>query len=335
MQFTTAVDIKPQAFDISFRDNIILAGSCFAEEIGGYFVNNKFDTDVNPFGILYNPLSLEDAMRRLMSGAEFSEDDLFSHGGMYHSFAHHSRFSSDSAEGALEKMNARLRSSSLRLKNCNRLIITFGTAYAYRLKSDGKVVSNCHKLPSSMFVRERLNVEDIVGRWTALISGLRACNPHIRLIFTVSPIRHRQDGPVDNQISKSTLLLAADSILSSCPGYAAYFPSYEIMMDELRDYRYYAEDMLHPSPVAVEYIREKFRQAFFNRETEAVLAAWRPLSMALNHRPFNPRSESYRHFLQQTIMKMEEISEKFPLFDTSDERKKLQAKLDGFLSDNG
>lgn len=329
--FSTPVNIQPAPFDLSFRDKILLAGSCFAEEIGGLLTENKFDVDVNPFGALYNPLSLDDALRRLASGKPYIHSDLFLHEGRYYSFAHHSKFSSADADTALKMMNDRIELSTLQLKECSLLIVTWGTAFGYRLKSgDGKVVANCHKLPAETFIREMLSIDEILCRWNYLLASLFALNPNLHLVLTVSPIRHLNDGAQGNQISKSTLIIAADRLRQSFPDRISYFPAYEIMMDELRDYRFYADDMLHPSRTAVEYIWEKFRNSYFSSETKTAYDAWQPIRKALRHVPFNPKSETYRKFVEHSLAKLESISEKYPFFDVSNERSLFQSILDSF-----
>ncbi|GHV52714.1 hypothetical protein FACS1894181_16010 [Bacteroidia bacterium] len=318
-RFTTPVSIPAQPFDLSYCDKLLLAGSCFAEEIGQLLLANKFDADVNPFGVLYNPASLEASLRRLMHPEPFALPDLFLHEEMYHSFAHHSRFSSPSPDAALEAMNRQLQISSSRLKETTRLVITWGTAFVYKLKSNGQVVSNCHKLPAGYFTREQLSVEDIASAWQSLLEEIREWNPKLKLILTVSPIRHWKEGAHGNQLSKSALLLAADRLQQACPGLVAYFPAYEIMMDELRDYRFYAGDMLHPSPQAVDYIWERFRQSFFAPDTQTAYDLWQPVRKALEHTPVNPGSEAHRRFITQTLLKAEQLSKKFPFFDISND----------------
>ncbi len=298
-------------------------GSCFVENIGQKLEENKFTVDINPFGTLYNPASIAKGLRILLRPERFTADDLFQHEGVYHSFTHHSRFSAPTEEECLERINSRLAESSDFLRKATRLIVTLGTAYAYRLKSDGQIVSNCHKLPEKMFDRQRLSVEEILADWKPLLLALWEQNPALKVLFTVSPIRHWKDGAHENQLSKATLLLAADALQKEYPEQIAYFPAYEILMDELRDYRFYAEDMLHPSPLAIDYIWRRFSENGLSAAALEVLKEWGDLQKAINHKPFRPESEAYKRFLHQTLIKMEQLYEKFPSFDI---RKEIESE---------
>ena len=207
------------------------------------------------------------------------------------------------------------------------MIITLGTAWVYRLGSTGKIVSNCHKLPEKMFDRQMLSVDEITTEWKSLLLSLWEQNPELKILFTVSPIRHWKDGAHGNQLSKATLLLAVEQLQKDFPEQTAYFPAYEIMMDELRDYRFYADDMLHPSLQAVEYIWERFTETMFSRETQAILKEWKDIQKAINHKPFQPKSEAYKHFISQTLLKMERLNEKFPYFDMTNEIAVIKKKF--------
>ena len=327
MEFRTQIAIAKPLFDFSYKDRIMLFGSCFAENIGEKLYENNFITDINPFGTLYNPASVACALRMLFHPRELSASDLFEHNSLYHSFMYHGRFSSQKMEEALCNMNGRLLDAHDNLQETTRLVITLGTAFVYRLKSDGQVVSNCHKLPEKFFSREMLTVKDIVDEWDTLLLSVWEQKPNLKILLTISPIRHWKDGAHQNQLSKATLLLAADILQKRYPGQIGYFPSYEIMMDELRDYRFYADDMLHPSPLAIEYIWQTFVQHFLQDETKAILKDWQEIKKAINHKPFQPDSEAYRGFISQTLLKAEHIKEKFPYFGIEEEVEFLQNKL--------
>lgn len=327
MELTTPIQIPKPPFGISYADRIVLMGSCFAEHIGERLANDKFRVDNNPFGTLYNPASIAEGLRRLLRPEPLSASDLFAHEGSYHSFAYHSRFSAPTAEEALRQMNERLLRSAEQLREASRLILTWGTAYVYRLKSDGHIVANCHKLPEQRFVRERLCVAAIVEEWRLLLTELWSQCPHLKLICTVSPIRHWKDGAHANQLSKATLLLALDALQAEFPDRISYFPAYEILLDELRDYRFYADDMLHSSPLAIDYIAESFAQTYFDPETQKARQAWDKLRKAIAHRPLQPESEAYRQFITQTLLKLEQLKTKMPFFDISKEIETLTAKL--------
>lgn len=319
MELYTQVAFRSVPFLFSLAEPCLLLGSCFVENIGKRLEANKFEVDLNPFGTLYNPASIGEALRRLLHPKRFTRDDLFVHEGIYHSFSHHSRFSSPSANECLEEINDRLFRSTERLRQTERLIVTWGTAWIYRLKKTGKVVANCHKLPERLFDRERLTIEAIVTEWKELLLALWEQNPELKVLLTVSPIRHWKDGAHGNQLSKATLLLAADKLEKEFPEHIAYFPAYEIMMDELRDYRFYADDMLHPSERAIAFVWDKFAQHLFTNETKTILQEWATIQKALQHKPFHPESDAYKQFLLQTLLKMEQLTKKFPYFDLEKE----------------
>ncbi|WP_293672314.1 GSCFA domain-containing protein [uncultured Parabacteroides sp.] len=327
MELYTRISIPKAPFAFSYTEQTVLLGSCFAENIGKKLEEGKFKTDLNPFGTLYNPSSIASAIRMLLRPERFTGDDLFRHEGVYHSFCHHSRFSSPSETECLENINGRLFSSTEIIRKARRMIITLGTAWVYRLRSTGKIVSNCHKLPEKMFDRQMLSVDEITTEWKSLLLSLWEQNPELKILFTVSPIRHWKDGAHGNQLSKATLLLAVEQLQKEFPGQTAYFPAYEIMMDELRDYRFYADDMLHPSLQAIEYIWERFTETMLSREAQAILKEWKDIQKAINHKPFQPESEAYKHFISQTLLKMERLNEKFPYFDMTNEIEMIKKKF--------
>lgn len=327
MDFYTHISLPDIPFRFTYEEPILLLGSCFTENVGVRLEEAKFQVDINPFGTLYNPLSIAEALSFLRFPRPFTKDDLFCSGGLYHSFRHHSRFSALSAEACLARINQRLEYSSAFLRKCGRLMITWGTSWGYRLKENGVVVANCHKLPDRLFLRERLPISQIVTAWADLLEKLWEVNPRLKVLFTVSPIRHWKDGAHGNQLSKATLLLAIDELNRMYPDDTAYFPSYEILMDELRDYRFYAEDMIHPSEQAIDYIWEKFVGSALTPATWELLKKCEEIRKAVEHRPFNPESEAYRQFILQTLLKIDRLNEKMPFFDFSKERIVLKSKL--------
>jgi hypothetical protein len=283
MKFRTEIPISPAGFSLSHSDKIEMLGSCFVENISAKLLASHFQVDVNPFGVLYNPFSIANGLSDLINGQTYMAKDLFYQDGAYHSFSHHSRFSGTDEAVVTEQINSRIQQSSDFLKEASVLIITFGTANTYRLLSSGKVVSNCHKLPASLFREERLSVQAIGEKWNDLINRLQSFNPQLKILFTVSPIRHWKDGAHENQLNKATLLLAVNELVKvhdSC----YYFPSYEIMMDDLRDYRFYAEDMIHPNQQAINYIWEKFGDTFFDKKTLELIKEYEKVQKQLHHR---------------------------------------------------
>ena len=312
MNFFARIELPKSPVIISYRDRNMLFGSCFAENIGNLFIDTKFQTDLNPFGILYNPESIALSIRRLIDNRKWESDELFLYEGLYHSFGHHSSFSDTSKEACLRKINERLSESACNLQKASRLFITPGTAYVYRLKETGQVVANCHKLPANLFIRERLSIQQIVDEWDELLSCLFEMNQELRVIFTVSPVRYWQDGVHENQLSKSILLLAVEQLQARFPGRTAYFPAYELMMDELRDYRFYAEDFCHPSNTAIRYIWERFAETYMDEQTRQLMKEVSLIQKSLNHRPLNKNNESYKQFITQTLLKIEQLSAKIP-----------------------
>lgn len=326
MEFRTRVELPEKGPEIKHSDSLMLWGSCFAENVGNLLTDNKFSCDVNPFGILYNPLSIAKALQQLLEKKVYELSDLEYRNGQWFSLMHHTSFSSADSRQTLQCINERLESAARSLKTVNWMIFTWGTARVYEWKENGEVVGNCHKLPDRLFSRRLLEVDEITRLYTPLLDRIRQVNPGVRFLFTVSPIRHAKDGMHGNQLSKATLLLAADYL---CSRYSDchYFPSYEIMMDELRDYRFYADDMLHPSPLAVKYIWECFCSSYFTKETETVMKAWEDIRKGIAHRPFDAESEAYHRFLSQILLKIEQLKEKFPYLDVQNEIEICQARL--------
>lgn len=327
MELITKVEYGKAPFKISHLSKSLLLGSCFAENIGCLMRENKFDCDVNPFGILYNPLSVSKALDDIIACKHYGPDDLFFHQECYHSYMHHGSFSATNREMVLDTINTRLSKASQRLAQTEVLIITFGTAWVYYLQSTREVVSNCHKMPAKTFVREKLTVNDIVETYSSLIAKLQQCSPNLRLLFTVSPIRHVKDGLHENQLSKATLLLAIDELTRRFPEQISYFPAYEIVMDELRDYRFYADDMVHPSALAIQYIWERFCELYFSADTLQLMKECSNLARALAHRPLKPDSTEYKRFLGQIVLKIEQLNEKYPYLDLKKELEQCYIQL--------
>lgn len=312
MNLITPVELPAQVPAITHAQRLLLLGSCFAQNIGDLLTGNCFRADVNPFGILYNPLSISAALREIGTGRIYTESDLFAFRDLWHSPMHHGAFSSASPKETLQHINTRLQEAHRHLDDTDWLLLTFGTAYVYEQHNTHRIVANCHKLPEKQFARRRLTVDEIVTDYTSLLCGLRARCPRLKVLFTVSPIRHVRDGLHANQLSKSTLLLAIDRLREAFPETVYYFPSYEIVLDELRDYRFYADDMLHPSPLAVRYLWERFSTAFFSEETKRIMHECEDLRKALAHKPFYPGSEAHNRFLGQIVLKIEQLKQKYP-----------------------
>lgn len=293
LKLLTPVECGKSRIQISYKDKIMIIGSCFADNIGQKMADLGFNVCVNPFGTLYNPVSIYNSIRRLEEAREFTPEDCVPMGsgaGLICSFSHHTSFARQSMEEFLENANSGLKSASEFYRTCNRVIITLGTSWCYRHIGRDIIVSNCLKRNADEFLRERLPSDETARLLSEIISsgnisgGEHSNSGCRRFILTVSPIRHMKDGAHGNQISKSSLLLAADMTCSSFPGICEYFPSYEIMMDELRDYRFYSEDMVHPSAQAVNHIWERFCEFALPEEERPVLAANEKLFRQSQHR---------------------------------------------------
>lgn len=322
MDFTTKIEIKKSEREIGHEHKIMLVGSCFADNIGQKLVEAKFDCLVNPFGTIYNPLSAAVLLEKALDREVLSEESpwVFKSGdGLWHSWLHHSRFSAETSEELCRNINETTVCVANRLAECDVLIVTLGTSIYYALHENGYVVANCHKQKDSLFFRQRMSPEEISERWSRLIVRLKEYNPRIRILFTVSPIRHKRDGMHVNQLSKASLLLGVDMLCEEFPDAVEYFPAYEIVMDELRDYRFYADDMVHPASIAVEYIWQRFCDAYFNGMTKKALCACAAISASVAHRPSNPQSEEYRRFIKSVIDKIHILKKDFPYINMEQE----------------
>ncbi len=311
MELQTKVKIEAGK-RFSYNSRFMMFGSCFAQNIGEKMQAYRFCCDVNPFGILYNPISIANAIERTMEGRMMGREELMQHNGLWHSWLHHGAFSSGDAEKTLTAINSRMERAASNLKTADCLIITFGSSVVY--EHDGAVVANCHKLPAKAFTERRLTTDEITERYTALIARLREHNPSLHIILTVSPVRYMGRGAFDGNCNKAMLLLAVESLCKHTGG-VSYFPSYEIVMDELRDYRFYAEDMIHPSAQAVDYVWERMTTCLFSEDTQQAMKDVNSLCKALSHRPLHPDSEEYSVFMEKTRERITRIREKYPIIN--------------------
>ncbi len=327
MEFRTKVTLPKGEAEIRHTDRIMVIGSCFSEQIGDWLQQLKFRCMVNPFGVLYNPDSIGVAVACVASGMPFKSSQLVKgDDGLWHSMLHHGSFSHPERKDTLAHINRCLQEAHEFLRQTDWLIVTLGSSFVYKNKISGYTVGNCHHFPASRFRRERLQAKDVMACCKSIIDYAREANPDIKVMFTVSPIRHLRDGLHENALSKANLLTGIDLALQERPR-TYYFPAYEILLDELRDYRFYADDMLHPSQVAVDYIRQCFAETYFPPQTQTVLKEWEPLRLALNHRPLHPESEEYRRFVRQNMLKLQQLSEKFPYFELEKEIAACEALL--------
>ncbi|MBQ0130450.1 MAG: GSCFA domain-containing protein [bacterium] len=308
MNLSTEIKIQTLEQRIVYGDRLLFLGSCFADEIGNICKGLGFDALVNPFGVLFNPASICQSVERLESGKVYTKDDVIEVGGeFYCTFSHNTEFWNPSPEKLLETVNGSLNSARQHFLQAKWIVISLGTSWIYRHKQRGLIVSNCHKLPSQLFQREFLTTEQS----TELLSQLVEKHKDKQFIFTVSPLRHLKDGLHENQISKAALLLAVDEICKRF-GNAHYFPAFEILLDELRDYRFYKEDMIHPTEQAVRYIWERFTDfAIAESELPAMKQA-QELKLMLQHKVFFPESEAFRKFEAVKNNKMADFERNYP-----------------------
>jgi hypothetical protein len=328
-KFQTIVDVPAFNRKTGYSQKNIFMGSCFTENVGNRMAAFKFNVDINPFGILYNPISVANGLRILLQQREITSADLIQADGLWHSFFHHGRFSFQNEKETLEAINSRIISSAKFLKEAGFLFITFGTAWIYKYKKTGQPVSNCHKIQAKEFDRVRLKVDEIVSEYNELFTEIRKMNPKLKVVFTVSPIRHWNDGAVENQRSKAVLLLAIDEIIDEFgDDFCSYFPAYEIVMDELRDYRFYAEDMIHISEVAVDHIWEKFQKSVIDNESQQIALQVQKVIKAANHKPLHENTAEYVRFLQQMTDEITRMECKYEHLNLTIEKEYFKTQKD-------
>ncbi|WP_320051886.1 GSCFA domain-containing protein [uncultured Acetobacteroides sp.] len=303
---------------MGYTHPFMMMGSCFATNVGERLVRLKLPVMVNPFGVIYNPLSVASSIKKLVDGTPLTPDDLFEQNGVWNSYSHHSSFSAVDKEGCLAKINQAVASGAIMLRESSHLTITLGTSWAYRLKAIGEVVANCHKTKAAEFDRFFVEVNHSVEALSEAIAAARSINPALKVVLTVSPIRHVKDGLVENQRSKASLVVACHSLCAQLPG-VSYFPSYEIVMDELRDYRFYAEDMVHPSSLAVDIIFKKFVHSAVNRLSVEAMEEVDRIVRAVEHIPFNAHGSEYRKFCASMAAKAEKLQQKYSFLDLTEE----------------
>lgn len=296
---------------ISYESKLLLIGSCFAENIGDKLDYFKFQNSVNPIGILFNPVAIENFITNAINNKQYTDSDIFPLNDKWHTFDGHSRLSNSSQEAILNDLNAAVRSSHEYLSRSTHIIITLGTAWVYRHIASDKIVANCHKVPQKEFSKELLAVENIVESIEAIVALIRELNSNASLLFTVSPVRHLKDGFIENNQSKAHLLSAVLEVIEPRKN-IHYFPAFDIMMDELRDYRFYAEDMVHPNQIAIDYIWEKFKYVWISTDAHATMNSIESIQKGLRHKPFDADSEQHQKFRASQLKKMEILQKEFP-----------------------
>jgi GSCFA family len=316
MNFSTKVPITPYQHSIDYQSKIISFGSCFAENMGEKLDFFKFQNAVNPFGIIFNPVSIEKLIDIAVNQKFFTEADVFFHNELWHSFDVHSELSNPDKDEFLKELNLKIQQSKNLINQASHIIITYGTSWVYRHNPTNEIVANCHKVNQKEFTKEILSPEIIQQSIQNTIALIEKVNPNCRFIFTVSPVRHIKDGFAENQRSKAHLIAALHQLLEVPPSGAegAYFPSYEIMMDELRDYRFYSEDMLHPSQMAIDYIWERFFENYISSDSFSTMQEVSTIQKGLAHRPFNPETDNHKLFLKSLNDKIIKLQEQFSHF---------------------
>lgn len=315
MKLITSVDPGSYPFRIGHRKDLMMMGSCFTENIGRLLERYLFPVTVNPFGTIYNPLSVKTGLEALLEKERYEAGNLEQHAGSWFSFDHDTGFSDPDKDRCLEKINGSFFHARDKLTHADVLVLSWGTSWVFRAKDSGRVVSNCHKIPAQRFHRFRLSVEEICSSYLKLLEALFAHNQDLKVLLTVSPVRHWKDGAHGNQLSKAVLLLAADELVRGFPGKVFYFPSYEIVMDELRDYRYYAEDMLHVSDQATRYIWEKFTACLVSAESREFIRDLEPLLKIRGHRPLDTGETAIRSLQQKAAKIQETLRSKYDFID--------------------
>ena len=319
MKFRTEIKCPAASKQLDHHSSLVLLGSCFSEHMEDKFHYFKFDTFANPFGILFNPIAIETAVRSCIEKVHYSKEDLLKHGEVWMSLDHHSRFDHRDQNQVLDNINNHIELGYQTLGNASHVVITLGTSWVYKWKENNLVVGNCHKIPQKSFSKELLSSEEIVQSLRHIIDLIRSINKNVSFIFTVSPVRHLKDGFIENTLSKSLLHKAIHDVRKETD--ADYFPAYEIMMDDLRDYRFYKNDLVHPNEMAVDYIWELFKESWISESSRKIMNEIEDIQKSLAHRAFDASSEAHMKFLKKTEQKIELLKQKFPEIEFHKKRK--------------
>jgi len=322
MEFHAAFTPRPFDQKINYRQPLFLIGSCFTEEIGNKLLQMKYKVLQNPAGILFNPVSISRTLVDCAHNKKVLEADLFQFNELWHSWEFHSRFSNPDKEDALQRMNASRTEAHEFLKKAEWVVLTLGSAFIYETKIDeggeGKPVANCHKIPTDKFNRRLLSVQEVSSALKGAMEAVHSVNKTAKFIFTVSPVRHLREGFIENNRSKAALIQAVHELVDGRQVF--YFPSYELVIDDLRDYRFYAEDMVHPNYAATNYVWEKFIQCCMDDEAISIMNEWQPIQAARRHKPFHPGSAAHKKFLNMNLEKLLSLKERYPFLDLDEEK---------------
>ncbi len=321
--FRTAIDVPVSSQKIDHKSSVLTIGSCFADAIGQRLATYKFPCQINPFGVLYNPLSIHKALSYMATGGAPAPDTYLQNGEFWLNYDFHSQWSALSREALEARLGQHIAENAGFLKTTSHLLITYGTAWVYVRNNNGALVANCHKMPAASFSKRLLTADEIISSFEGIFSALKRISGEINIILTLSPVRHLKDTLPLNSVSKSVLRVACHEIATRFPG-VDYFPAFEMMVDDLRDYRFYGRDMIHPSDEAEDYIWERFTAMYFGTEEKKFVREWSEILAALNHRPFQPQSVAHQRFLKKVLERLEHIS---PQVDVSAERAKVREDL--------
>jgi len=323
MDFHLEFSPRPLSTTINHQDKILLVGSCFTENIGSKLKQYKFSVLENPNGILFNPISIAKSVNSYINNTKYTGADLFFQNECWNSWEHHSRFSHPDKGACLDSINQSQSTAHLFLKAADWIMITIGSAFVYELENK-KVVANCHKVPTDKFIKRLLNTEEVVKALQEMIRNLFAFNPRIKILFTISPVRHLRDGFVENSRSKATLIQAVYQLVEQQEN-RFYFPAYELVIDDLRDYRFYAEDMVHPNYAATNYVWEKFVATCIDEPSQKLMKEINSINAAKSHKPFNPTSEQHKKFLETNLQKTNQLNQQYPYINFEEERKYFES----------
>lgn len=315
MKLQTVIPIsKEKRNQINYNSKVFLIGSCFSENIGSKFDYYKFQITKNPIGILFHPIAIENFITASVNKDFVTKENLVFQNELWHSFDSHSSLSSENESDILSNINTAISNTNRNLKEASHIIITLGTSWVYRHIETDKIVANCHKIPQKKFLKELLSVDEVSESLRATISIIKEINPSVTILFTISPVRHLKDGFTENQQSKAHLISAVHQTIDD-KDKIHYFPCYEIMMDELRDYRFYSEDMIHPNKLAIDYIWDKFISAWFSEDNLSTMKEIDIIQKSLAHKPFNPKSEEFLKFSLKLEDRKQKIKEKYAFID--------------------
>jgi len=318
--FFLPIQIQGPTEPIRYQQGILLSGSCFTEHIGNYLIDVKFNALQNPNGILFDPLSVASSLISYIGPDIYEPQDLFYHNELWQSWKHHGIFSDTDQQVVLNKINQSQRAAHLFLKKANWLIITLGSSFAYILKEQNRPVANCHRAPANWFIKKLLPIDEMLAALDEMLHRLFDFNPGLQVIFTISPVRHIRDGVIENNRSKARLIEVAHQLVNKF-NKTYYFPAYELVMDVLRDYRFYDKDLVHPNYMATNYVVENFMEYYVHPESRLLSEEIRKLQISRKHRPLHPNTEAHRRFLNEQLERTIELSEKYPFLNFETELK--------------